>query len=117
MKAAFNALLGVALVFSAVAIAVAEDKPGKKPAGKVVTLKGEMCCAKCALGQTKVCTNAIKVKEGDKDVVYYLDDNKGKEKYHKEICTENKPGSVKGVVSKKKDQLYIKPEKDGVKFD
>ena len=52
-----------------------------------------------------------------KDVIYILSDDGAKEKYHKPICTKTKKGSVKGVVSKKGDQMMIKPSKDGVKFD
>jgi len=115
MKAAFKTLLGVALILTVGLVATAEEK--KKEKGKVVTLKGELTCAKCGLKLAKKCTNAIKVKEGDKDVVYYLDDKGAKEKYHGAICQDTKPGSVMGVVSKKGKQLYIKPSEDGVKYD
>lgn len=99
---AFGALL--------VAVQAADDKE--------VTLKGEILCAKCALKETKACTNAIRVKEKGKDVVYYLDDNKGKEKYHSEICGGPKEGVVVGKVSEKDGKKYIKPiAKDGVKFE
>jgi hypothetical protein len=114
MKAAFKTLLSVAVVLALGLVASAEEKKGK-----AVTLKGELACAKCVLkadGVTK-CTNAIKVKEGDKEVVYFLDDKGGKESYHKAICTSSKAGSVTGVVSEKNGQKYIKPGKDGVKYD
>ena len=66
-----------------------------------------------------------KDKEKKKDgkevkVIYVFIDKGGKEPYHKEVCTTEKAGSVKGVVSKKKDtgeQLFITPAKDSVKFD
>jgi hypothetical protein len=117
MKAA-KVLLALALILALGLTATirAEDKDKDD---KVVTLKGTLACAKCVLkadGVTK-CTNAITVKDGDKEVVYFLDDKGNKEPYHKPICTDSKKGSVKGVVSKKGDQLYIKPEKDGVKYD
>jgi Family of unknown function (DUF6370) len=115
MKAAVTTLLGLALVFSMALVALGEEKKAEK--GKVVTLKGELSCAKCTLKKEKKCTTAITVKEDGKDVVYYLDDKGNKESYHKEVCTETKAGSVKGVVSKKGDQLYIKPAKDGVKYN
>ena len=57
------------------------------------------------------------VKEGDKEVIYTFIDAGAKESYHKTICTEGKAGSVTGVVSKKDDAMFIKPSKDGVKFD
>jgi hypothetical protein len=107
---AVKMLLGLAVVLMLVVVARAEEKE--------VTLKGELACAKCVLKTVKgKCTNAITVKEGDKEVVYLLDDEGGKEKYHKPICMDSKKGSVTGVVSKKGDQLYIKPSKDGVKFE
>ena len=84
---------------------------------KKVTLKGTIGCSKCEFGLTDDCGTAIKVKEGDKDVVYLVLDEGKKEKYHGDICTATKPGSVTGVVGMKDKQKTIKPEKDGVKFD
>src|SRR6516164_4945093 len=65
MKIALSVLLTAALGFVFVAGLHAEEK-------KEVTLNGTILCAKCALkaeGVTK-CTTAIKVKEGEKEVVY-----------------------------------------------
>lgn len=123
MKAAFKMLLSVAVVFATVLVVQAEDKDEKKKDDKKpVTLKGELGCAKCVfkVKGCKVCTNAIKVKEGDKEVVYVIDDGGRKAKYHGKICTEGKKGSVTGVVTQKpKDEKpgKIKPTKDGVKFE
>src|SRR4051794_11686137 len=110
MKAAFTTLLSLVVVVALALAASAEEK-------KAVTLKGELTCAKCDLKTAAKCTNAIKVKEGDKEIVYLLDDKGGKEKYHSEICKSTKPGSVTGTVSEKDGQKYIKPTEDGVKFD
>jgi hypothetical protein len=101
------ACLALALVLTA----------GLRADDKEVTLKGTLCCAKCILKEADKCTNAIKVKEDGKDVVYLLDDKGAKEKYHKEICQSEKEGSVKGTVSTKDGKKYIKPSKDGVKFN
>jgi hypothetical protein len=98
MRAAWSMLLGLAVVLALVAKASAEDKE--------VTLKGTITCAKCDLKLEKKCHTVIKVKEGDKDVVYYLDDKSAKE-HHKKICTEAKEGSVTGKVSKKGDKMII----------
>ncbi|MBY0232891.1 MAG: hypothetical protein K2W96_26715 [Gemmataceae bacterium] len=117
VKSAFKTFLGLALVVVAIGVARAEED--KKPEKKVVTLKGELGCPMCVFkveGEKK-CANAIKVKDGDKEVVYIFIDKGGKESFHKEICMESKKGEVKGVVSKKDDKLYITPEKDSVKFD
>jgi hypothetical protein len=115
MRAASKLVLCLAVVFAAVVIAQAADKGEKK--GKEVTLKGEICCSKCALKETAKCGNAIKVKEGDKEVVYYFKDKGKGAPYHKEICTGAKAGSVTGVVSEKDGKKYITPAKDGVKFE
>jgi len=101
----------------------ADEKKETKKVGTKVELKGDLCCAKCELkieGVTK-CANAIKVKEGDKDVVYILEDKGGGAPYHGDICQAVKPGTVTGViVEKKKDAIkgytYVKPGKDGVKI-
>jgi hypothetical protein len=109
MKAALK-VLGLALVFALVTAVQAEEK-------KEVTLKGTIACSKCGLKETEDCGNAIVVKEGDKEVVYYFMDKGKKEKYHKEICTAKKMGTVKGVVSEKDGKKWITPSKDGVKFE
>ena len=108
MRAAWSVVLGLAVVLALIANASAEDKE--------VTLKGTITCAKCDLKLEKKCHTVIKVKEGDKDVVYYLDDKSAKAN-HKKICTEAKEGSVTGKVSEKDGKKYITPKKDGVKFE
>jgi hypothetical protein len=80
----------------------AEDK--KADAKK---LEGTLCCTKCSLGETKTCGHALKVKDGDKEVTYYLNDKGGKESYHKEVCTEEKAATVTGKVSEKEGKKYI----------
>ncbi len=109
MRTALSVVLGLAVALVVAARVSAEDKE--------VTLKGTILCAKCELKETKDCTNAIRVKEDGKDVVYYLDDSGKKEKYHKKICQATAEGSVTGTVSEKDGKKYIKPAKDGVKFD
>jgi hypothetical protein len=118
MKAAFKLMLGLAIVFTAVMVAQAQDKAETK------TLKGEMACPSCVfkLKGLKGCHNAIKVKEAGKEVFYILVDNKKGEPYHRDICRDTKKGSVKGTIVKTPDGMpaeykYIKPEKGGVKFD
>lgn len=115
MKAAFKTLLCLGIVFAAVAVAAAQDDKKKD---EVKTLKGELGCGKCVFKVAKgKCVNCIKVKDGDKEVIYFLDDKGAKEKYHAKICTDTAKGTVKGKVSKKDDKLIVKPEKDGVKYD
>src|SRR5881227_2128504 len=102
MKAVWTTLSAVALVCF-LSTASAEDK---KEEAKEVTLKGTITCAKCDLDVEKKCTTVIKVKEKDKDVIYYLDDVSGK-KIHGKICKTPTEGTVKGTVSKKGDKLII----------
>jgi hypothetical protein len=109
--------LGTVAVF-AVALAVqADEKKDAKDEPKPVTLKGEIQCTKCSLKETDACGTCIKVKEGDKDVVYYFIDKGKPEPYHATICTGPKKGSVTGVVSEKDKKKFITPAKDGVKYD
>ena len=116
MRNAFKSLAALAVILAVVVVARAEEE---KKATKAVTLKGEIGCPKCvfAVEGVKKCANAIKVTKDGKDTIYIFDDAGAKEKYHKAICTEGKKGSVTGVVSKKGEQMMIKPSKDGVKFD
>jgi hypothetical protein len=107
-------LASLALAFALVMNAGAQEK---KKEAKATTLKGEIGCLKCGFSMADKCSNAIKVKEDGKDVVYAIDDAGAKAPYHKEICTETKKGSVTGAVAKKGDKASIKPGKDGVKFD
>jgi len=114
MQAALRTLLGLTAVLALVVMARGEDK---KADTKPVTLKGTICCTKCELGETAACGNAIKVKEGDKEVTYYFMDGGKKEKYHGKVCQAPAAGSVTGVVSEKDKKKWITPAKDGVKFD
>jgi Family of unknown function (DUF6370) len=102
MKAFGIMLLGMAMVLFLVVGVQADDKE--------VTLKGTVTCAKCDLKETQSCHTVIKVKEGDKDVVYYFDKASSK-KYHKPICTEAKEGTVKGTVSEMDGKKYVKVTK------
>jgi Family of unknown function (DUF6370) len=64
------------------------------------TIKGKVTCAKCDLkvpGQTKCATVVVEKKDG-KDVIYYFDTDSG-QKFHGNICTEPKNGTVTGTVS------------------
>ena len=83
-------------------------------ADKEVTLKGKIMCAKCALKMEGVrkCTTCIKVKEGDKEVVYLFLDKGNKEEYHEAVCGgDEKDGTVAGTVSEKDGKKWIKPSK------
>jgi len=64
---------------------------------KEVTIKGSITCAKCDLKLQKSCATVVVEKKYGKDVVYYFDKASNK-KYHGDICTEAKDGTVTGTV-------------------
>ena len=106
MKSVLSFAMCLLALFCLVTVLSGQDK------GKQVTLKGDLLCAKCNLGQTAECTTAIQVKEGDKLVTYYLDDKGSAEEHHEPICGGGKKeGTVTGTVEKKNDKNYIKPSK------
>lgn len=99
MVRVLSALFAVGILLAFVgAPVVAED------AAKEETLKGTITCAKCDLkvdGLTK-CHTVVKV--GEK--VYWFDEASSK-KFHKEICTEAKEGTVVGTVKKDGDKMVV----------
>ena len=95
MKAA-KMLLGLALVFTLVLVARADDK------GKEKTVKGTITCGKCDLKLVKACHTVIKSGE----TVYWFDKDSNK-KYHTDICKEGKKGTVTGTVTKDGDKSTI----------
>lgn len=104
MRIAASFVFGLALVLCQ--WSGAEAQKGDK--GKEVTLKGKICCPKCELGTAKECGTVVVVKEKDKDVVYTFD-AAGHKKYHDEICTSAKQGTVVAVVSDaKKRTIAVK---------
>jgi uncharacterized protein DUF6370 len=103
VKLSGRVALGLALALVMAVAVKAEEK-------KEVTLKGTILCGKCALKETPKCHTAIKVKEGDKEVVYFFDET-GSKKYHKEICTETKEGEVTGVTGESDGKKTIKVSK------
>lgn len=62
-----------------------------------VTINGVGLCAKCALGQTDSCQNAIKVSADGKEVIYLLTANDVSKAFHKNICTGSADISAVGV--------------------
>jgi hypothetical protein len=72
----------------------------KAPAkGKEVTLKGTLGCGKCSFKMTDACQNVLKVKEGGKEVAYFLAPNAVSEEHHEMVCSGTKEVTVKGTVS------------------
>jgi hypothetical protein len=99
--------LGLALCLT-ITVAADEKTEKKKGGGKEVTLKGEVCCGKCALKLEglKACHVVIKVKDGGKDVIYFFDKESHK-KYHDEFCTATKECTVVGKVTEREGKKLV----------
>jgi hypothetical protein len=75
----------------------AQDKTDKKE----VVLKGLICCNKCELGVGTECATVIQVKtakDKDKKGTIYFFDAPSHMKFHDDICSNAKAGTVTGVV-------------------
>jgi hypothetical protein len=55
-------------------------------AGKVITITGNMVCAKCTLHETASCQNVVQVEKDGKTVKYYLAKNDVSDAMHDDIC-------------------------------
>ena len=80
-------------------------------ADKEVTLSGAGQCAKCSLGITKSCQNALVVKQDGKETVYLLAENDVSKKFNDELCSDTKALKVTGIVSEKDGQKIITASK------
>jgi len=96
------ALLGVVVLLAADADRARAQKDDKKD----VVLKGRITCAKCELGTSGDCATVVVVKDDKKKDVVYFFDKKSNAKYHDDICTGGKAGTVVGTV-KDVDQKKI----------
>ncbi|MCI0680977.1 MAG: DUF6370 family protein [Gemmataceae bacterium] len=106
-------MLSLVIAGLALLLTAGVDAGGDKKA-KEVKLKGTITCAKCDLGVAKACATVIVTKREKKDVTIYFDAASDK-KYHAEICTEAKKGSLVGTIKKegKKEIISVKE----LKFD
>lgn len=84
-----------------------------KPAAKEVKVTGTLVCGRCKLKETKACSNVLLVKEGGKEVKYYLTDKGNDESYHEEVCGggELKGVTATGTVSEKDGKKTLKVTK------
>jgi hypothetical protein len=94
-------LLSVAVLFSLGLVWAAEEK----------TVTGEGQCAKCSLGETKSCQNAIVATEDGKKVTYYLVHNAVSKKFHKNVCQEVKKITATGEVKQEAGKMVLEPKK------
>lgn len=103
--------LALALGFAAVTVSFAADE--KKPETK--KLEGKLTCTKCSLSETKACGHALVVKEGEKEIKYYLNDKGGKEDYHGKCCQEPVDATVTGKIVEKDGKKTIDEPKVEIK--
>jgi hypothetical protein len=110
LRIALALALGLAAVtITGTTISVrAEDKKDETK-----KLEGKLTCTKCALSETDKCGNALVVKEGDKEVKYYLVDKGAAEKYH--ACKKDKDAIVTGKIVEKDKKKYIENAKVEIK--
>jgi hypothetical protein len=81
-------------------------------ADKEVTLKGNMCCAKCCLKKSDHCENVLAVKDGKKSVQYTLADNEVSKKFHEQVCkAPKKDVTVVGTVKEEGGKKIIEATK------
>lgn len=105
-----RSLLALVIGFGALSLVSFAADDAKK-------LEGKLVCTKCTLGETDKCGHALKVKDGDKEVVYYIDDKGGKEAYHKGVCPANseKQATVTGKIVEKDGKKHVTMPKVVVK--
>ena len=103
--------LGVAGLLLGTNANFAQDDKKEETKTKEVVLKGKVCCNKCELGKSKECETVIVVTDANskKDVVYFFD-KASHGKFHDDICTAAKQGTVTGVVKdvEKKKVIAVK---------
>jgi len=97
--------------------AASKEKTAAKvaPAAGEVTLAGDMTCAKCGLHESAACQNVLKVKEGGKDVKYYMAKNAVADANHEKVCSTTAHATVTGKVSEEGGKKVITPS--AVKID
>ncbi|MDE2927533.1 MAG: DUF6370 family protein [Acidobacteriota bacterium] len=76
-------------------------------AGHEKTIKGEGTCAKCGLGETASCQNAIQVKKDGKTVTYYMVANDVAKKFHGNVCQGSTKVKAKGTVAKEGGKMML----------
>ena len=104
-------MLSAAFLMVAVAFLLISGTNFAQEKGKEVVLKGKIACNKCELNKSTECETVIVVKDAKskKDVVYFFDkDSHGK--FHDDICSAAKNGTVTGTVKdvEKKKVIAVK---------
>ncbi len=76
-----------------------------------VTISGKGVCAKCELGETDSCHNAIQVEKDGKTVTYYLEQNDVSKKFHGNVCSSPTDAMAVGVVAEENGKMIMIPVK------
>jgi hypothetical protein len=86
----------------------ATTKPDPPPpeCEETTTLRGTICCAKCALKQMNRCATLIVVREGCRETLYWFDAASDKE-HHLKVCHGARRGEVKGTVKRDGDRMIV----------
>jgi hypothetical protein len=110
-----RAALALALGFAVVTLAGTGSFAADEKKAETKKLEGKLTCTKCSLSETKACGHALVVKEGEKEVKYYLSDKGGKESYHGKCCQAPVDAVVTGKVVEKEKKLTIEEPKVEIK--
>jgi Family of unknown function (DUF6370) len=101
----FAIIAGLLLAFGTSSL-LAQD------AGKVITITGNMVCAKCTLHETTSCQNVVQVTKDGKTVNYYLVQNDASKAAHGAICGgDPEKVTVTGTVEEKDGKQLVTPTK------
>jgi Family of unknown function (DUF6370) len=88
------------LLLAAFTAFAAEKAPGKdapKDAGKEESFTGWGQCAKCTLGMTAACQNALVVNKDGKEETFFLAQNAVSQDFHSNLCSGQMEIKVTGV--------------------
>jgi hypothetical protein len=103
----FTTVLAAAL-FTAFAAFAADQAPSKetpKDTAKEETFTGWGQCAKCTLGMTNACQNALVVNKDGKEETFFLTQNAISQDFHSNLCSGQMEikvtGSAKGPVGER----------------
>jgi uncharacterized membrane protein len=83
--------------FAAFAAEKAASKDAPKDAAKEETFTGWGQCAKCTLGMTSACQNAIVVNKDGKEETFFLAQNALSQDFHSNLCSGQMEITVTGV--------------------
>ena len=107
-----------AIVFAIASGTLAVSLAAPPATGKPITLIGNLVCAKCTLNEDTGCRHALIVEEGKEEVIYYVDDKGGREKYHRKVCDSGTMEKVKvtaTLVEKKGKKHLAYPKVEFIK--